>query len=276
MKAVLAFLILLIAVAIADTTYVTIGSPFRQNAVPFWGQAYDAMRVQLLYLQREINHSGRIVAFGLNSCGDPPGEFYNVRAILCHTPVATLGPQFGDNYGGNTPVEVFVRETLLVNTGPNGNWYEFPVAFDYNNTDNLLFEIAWRGDNGQTVALWRNSNGENRRCIAYDDTAKTGTPDNVNAYYARIALIPMGLETPNTQPPRAGNLRVLSPICRPPLRFICPTVLTGIAKILTPDGRCVATLPVMGGEATWNAAGAAAGVYLIRLGSETATFILLR
>lgn len=269
-------LALLTALVAADTTYVTIGSPFRQNAIPFWGQAYDAMRVQLLYLQSEINHAGRIVAFGLNSCGDPPGEFYKVRVRLCHTPVTTLGPEFGDNYGGNTPVEVFTRETLLVNTGPNGNWYEFPVVFDYNNTDNLLFEIAWRGDNGRTITLWRNANGDTRRCVAYDDTAKTGAPDNVNAYYARIGFIPVGLESPSfvdripTQPvviPRVGR----APFT---LRAAGGDELT--ARILTTDGRLIEPVPLLRGTGTWHPKNAAAGVYLCRIGTNTVPFTLIR
>ncbi len=276
MKAVVTSLVLLSTLVSADTTYVTVGSPFRQNAIPFWGQFYDAMRVQLLYLQREINHAGRIVSFGLNSCGDPPGEFYKVRIRLCHTPVTTLSPEFGDNYGGNTPVEVFSRETLLVNTGPNGNWYEFPVAFDYNNTDNLLFEIAWRGDNGQTVTLWRNSNGENRRCVAYDDTAKTGTPDNVNAYYARIGFVPVGLTSSVTAGLDARPACVLPRIGRAPFLITTGDNTALTARILTIDGRLIDEIPLSRGTGTWQPVGLAAGVYVCQSGTETVPFTLVR
>jgi hypothetical protein len=190
--------VIIIGISFADTTFVTVGSPFRMNAIPFWGLNFDAFRFQVLYLQSEINHSGRIGAFGLCSTTNQPSSFYNVKVMLCHTSVTQLYTEFNDNYAGNTPVIILEKDSLLVGTGQNLTWYYFPADFDYNNTDNLLLEISWRGDAGSTVNFWRNPNGSLRRCYAPSDTAKSGSVDNVNAYYANIGFVETGIvETPS-------------------------------------------------------------------------------
>ena len=78
---------------------------------------------------------------------------------------------------------MFEKDTALI--GNTSTWYYFPCAFNYNNTDNLLLEIQWRGDAGQQVRFQRNANvGNIRRVWCYDnDTAAVGQSDAVQGYY---------------------------------------------------------------------------------------------
>jgi len=191
--------LLIPAAASADTTWVTIGSPVRENAVPFWGQTYDAFRCQWLYFQSEINQSGNIVAIGLYSSATSPAEYYHVTVSCCNTPVSELTQNFIANYGGNSPQKLLDAETLLVGTGVSQTWYYFPGSFVYNNTDNLIVEITWRGDAGVSVPFYRNDLGHiNRRCFGYSDTASNGFRDTVNGNYIRLGFLPTGVEGRST------------------------------------------------------------------------------
>ncbi len=287
MSVILVMVAVLAGPALADTTYVEIGSPYVKNCIPFWGDWYDAYRVQLLYLQSEINHAGRIVCFGLSSTEDSPGRFYNVTALLCHTSVSALVSSFVANYGGNTPVVILQADTLIVGTGQNLTWYYFPSDFEYNNTDNLLLEISWRGDEGRRVKFWRNPNGStDRRCSTPNDTAKYGSPDDVQAYHARIGFIPTGVAEPKEQLPARSSLSITPTHGPPPFRISCKGQLSGEPQLTIWDatGRLVDHLEpaLISGqlEATWAAQGIPAGVYLCRLesssGSTTATVTVVR
>jgi hypothetical protein len=191
----LAAALLVPAAATADTTWVAIGSPANQNAVPFWGQSYDAFRCQWLYYQSEINHAGDIVAIGLYSPATAPVEYYHVTVSCCHTPLSELTQDFNANYGGNAPSKLLDAETLLVGTGVSQTWYYFPGTYTYNNTENLIVEITWRGDAGVSVPFYRNGLGHiNRRVFAYSDTASSGFRDTVNGSYIRLGFLPTAVE----------------------------------------------------------------------------------
>ncbi|MEO0082196.1 MAG: hypothetical protein ABIL25_07895 [candidate division WOR-3 bacterium] len=259
----------LVAPVLADTTWVTVGSPYVKNSIPFWGSNYDAMRFQALYLQSEINQAGTIVAFCLSSTEAAPAWFYKVRVKLCHTSVSQLGSEFAANYSGNTPQTILDVDSLLVGTGSNGTWYYFPAGFNYNNTDNLLLEIAWRGDAGQTVTFWRNPNGTNRRLFAYnDDEAQYGTVDNVMAYHARIGFVPTAVTEPKLPVSQPPLFEVRPSVGRPPFRVLVNGVVSGELAVCDITGRTLERLPVVGngwaGEAVWNPANIRAGVYLVR------------
>jgi hypothetical protein len=187
--------------ALADTTYVELGSPTALNAVPFWGQTYDGFRCQWLYYQSEISRAGNIVAIGLFSGATPPVEYYHVAVIMCHTGVDDLEAEFNANYDGNSPEKVFEADTLLVGTGQSRTWYYFPSAFEYNNQDNLILEITWRGDAGVNVPFYRNPLGHSyRRLFAYNDTSSFGFRDTVNGHYVRLGFVPTAVAEPSTVP----------------------------------------------------------------------------
>lgn len=267
------FLILLITIIIgisfADTTFVTVGSPLFMNSIPFWGANYDGFRFQILYLQNEINHWGHIIAFGLSSTSDQPSYFYNVKVMLCHTSVNQLYTEFNDNYAGNTPVIILEKDSLLVGTGQNLTWYYFPASFDYNNIDNLLLEITWRGDAGSTVRFWRNPNGSLRRCYAPSDTAKSGSVDNVNAYYANIGFVETSIvEVPGIIKP---NFTIEPSIgCGPfHIKYSGQNYQKAEVEILDVCGRLVKRLePMKSGtnqEATWYPENRSEGIYFCQI-----------
>jgi len=254
------------APCLADTTWVTVGSPEVANSYPFAGAGTDAFRFQLLYLQSEIDQPGEIVAFGLMTSYAGPSDFYNVRVNLCHTGITALGDTFAKNYGGNQPVEVLNEDTLAV--GRASDWYYFPCSFVYNNTDNLLFEVMWRGDAGQTIRFMRNVNsGAYRRAWSYgSDSAKTGQLDAVQGYYARLGFLPTGVEETGHAVPRAA-LRVEPTLGRGRFAVRLNVPALGV-KVTDVAGRAVADLdPVgtgTGSTAEWDAQDIPAGVYVIQ------------
>lgn len=256
-----ALLAALAAPAVADTTWVTVGSPVTANSIPFWGSSYDAMRFQTLYLQSEINQPGEIVALGWMTYSDPAAAFYNVRVSLCHTPLAALSDSFEKNYSGGQPQVMLEKDTALI--GEPNNWFYFPCSFDYNNVDNLLLEIKWRGDAGQQVRFQRNNNqGNTRRVWAYNnDTAAVGQSDAVQGYYARIGFLPTGVTGPGEVRCRAA-LRVEPTIGRN--RFLVRLDFDAReVRVLNTAGRTVARLGA-GNAVEWDATAAPAGVYIIQ------------
>ncbi|MFO7649834.1 MAG: hypothetical protein R6X13_00635, partial [bacterium] len=198
MKQVLVLCLLVAATAAkADTSYVVVGAPDRLNAVPFWGQTYDAFRCQWLYYAADIGRSGRIVSVGVWGAPDAPATFYNARYLFCHTNVTQLSNQFAANYAGNTPTEVFAADTLVVGDGPPADWFTVPADFDYDNAKNLIVEIRWRGDAGLTANLYRrNVTHDYRRCFAYDDTAPSGFADTVPGNHIRFGFVTTSLAEP--------------------------------------------------------------------------------
>jgi len=262
------FVLLLVAASaglcLADTTWVSVGAPYTQNALPFWGASYDAMRFQTLYMQADINQSGTLAAFCLYSTEDAPSWFYDVRVKLCHTSVTELGTEFAANYGGNSPKTILDADSLLVGTGVNTTWYYFPADFNYNNTDNLLLEIAWRGDQGQTVRFWRNANGATRRLYApNNDTAAYGSVDGVMAYYARLGFLPTGVSEPRSPAQIEPGLTVAPTLGRPPFRLTLPGPGADVV-VCDVMGRELERVPVHGSEAIWNPERASPGAYLVR------------
>jgi hypothetical protein len=268
---------ILAAPALADTTWVVCGVPDAVNTVPFCGLSTDAMRFQILYLQNELNTAGEIVAFGLAASDNPAARFDNVRVTLCHTSRSSLDTVFATNYDGNTPQLVFQADTLRV--GAQDTWYYFPCSFAYNNTDNLIFELQWRGDEGLNVNFYRSVNGaEPRRAWNVgNDTAATGQNDLVQAYYARIGFLPGGLA-------ETGNIRTAEPALevRPSVgrdfAVRCPAAVGARAglEVLDVSGRTVARLSATadgaGCGAVWHADHAPAGVYIVRAAAAGRTW----
>jgi hypothetical protein len=171
-----------------DTVEVIIGTPAMGNVIPFWGASHDACRFQVLFYQSEINTSGTIIKLALlpSSQGFVTGTYYNVHVYFCYTHSTELVSTFDLNYTGNTPVEVLTEDTMTVGGAQNA-WMDWEVNFAYNNTDNLLVEITWEGDDGTNVAFWRTSEAVPRRLYAWDNQATSGTLQNTGNH-ARLTI----------------------------------------------------------------------------------------
>lgn len=183
------------AVAFADTTYVVIGTPDRANVVPFWGQTYDAFRLQWLYYAAEIGQPGRIVSVGVRATSSEVGRYNNLRLLLCHTNISQLTTDFAANYAGNAPTLCFAADTIV--GAPQNEWFTLPADFEYDNTKNLIVEFRWRGDEGVNVPLYRREvQHDRRRLFAYDDSAAQGFVDSVPGNHIRLGFVSTSLAEP--------------------------------------------------------------------------------
>lgn len=176
-----------------DTVEVIIGTPVIGNVIPFWGNSYNAARFQVLFLQSEINTAGDIVTFSFMPSSNTIGTYDSVRVYCCTTGVTQLSSTFDLNYGGNSPVEVMNVLSLLVGGSANV-WMDWDISFPYNNIDNLLLEIRWRGDGGSNVALFRTAEAVPRRAYAWDDNASTGSLQNTSNYVKLAISTPSGIQ----------------------------------------------------------------------------------
>ena len=158
----------------ASGKVVTIGTEVTGSLVPWRGMGYE-MRFQCLWSQRDINYPGYInrVDFKYSS-GSTSGVFNNCRVWLCHTSKGALEATFDNNYAGKTPVQVLdtvsleLRGTEWIDVGIS------PGKFNYDNRDNLLMEIRWRGDSGHDIYC-KIYNAAGGRCYAFRDDAVIGT-----------------------------------------------------------------------------------------------------
>jgi hypothetical protein len=125
------------------------------NVIPWWGAMYEEMTYQQLYMQTDIGMSGEITNFAWeNYSSSTDAGFSNVRIYMGHTSLSTLTTVFNDNY---TSPPVLVLDNPVFSTGgPVDTWnnINLDTPFDYNNTDNLIIEVRWSGDDGHNVTLW--------------------------------------------------------------------------------------------------------------------------
>ncbi len=195
--------VLAAAAAGASGKVVTIGTRVNGNRVP-WRGAGAAMRFQCLWLKSEINVPGyiNVVEFAYHS-GSSIGGFNNVRVSLCHTTKTRLEPTFYNNYGGKTPVQVMNKLSLVLS---GRAWLDIGIdadKFNYNNRDNLLMEIRWRGDSGNNIYCWR-SDMTAGRVYAYNDEAAVGTVYYEGQYIRLHVATMVGLE-----PTSLGRVKAL-------------------------------------------------------------------
>lgn len=81
--------------------------------------------------------------------------YSNFTIKLCDTAVTEVTANWVANYGGNTPITVFSRDSIEIETSPL-EWFVFDLdePFVYNGTDNLLVEIEWNGKSGVGINTW--------------------------------------------------------------------------------------------------------------------------
>ncbi len=189
--------------AFATGKVVTIGTEVTASLVPWRGMGYE-MRFQCLWFQRDINYAGYInrVEFKYSS-GSTSGAFNNCRVWLCHTTKTVLEPTFYNNYAGKTPVQVLdtvsleLRGTEWIDVGIS------PGKFNYDNRDNLLMEIRWRGDSGHDIYC-KIYSAAGSRCYAFRDDAATGTV-YAEGQYIRLHIGTMA----GVEPTSLGRVRAL-------------------------------------------------------------------
>jgi len=175
----------------ADTTDVIIGNQQAGNTIPFWGSGFSAHRFQTLFLQSEINLAGQIIKFAFMPQDIANPTYNNLRFYFCHTNRSNdISTIFDDNYDGNTPELMFDSASCTFSVSA-GQWLEFPVNFDYNNVNNLLFELRWRDCSDQNTYIWRYGTpgtGTFRVYFCGSDSAATGYGDYAR-YYVKLTIV---------------------------------------------------------------------------------------
>jgi len=196
--------ILAATAASASGKVVIIGKRVTANRSPWRGRGGYAMRFQCLWLQRDINYAGYInaVEFAYHS-GSTTAAFNNVRVWLCHTTKTELEATFDNNYAGKTPVQVLAKLSLELRGTEWINVGISPGKFNYNNRDNLLMEIRWRGDSGDDIYCWRYDMIAGR-VYAYNDEAAVGTVYD-QGQYIRLHVGTMAA----LEPTSLGRVRAL-------------------------------------------------------------------
>jgi hypothetical protein len=181
------------------------GSGNSNNTIPFWG-GVTACRWQTIWLQKNITIGGKITKIEWQTTsGGNGGTFNNVDILLCHTKLSAVTATFNDNYGGNTPVNVYSGTFVLPPLAVN-QWFTIvsPTNFTYNNTDNLLIEISWLGSTGGTTPFKTTSSGPGRVYSMADKYAQTGSVTAAYAQYARLTITNTSIG-----PESLGNIRAL-------------------------------------------------------------------
>jgi hypothetical protein len=143
------------------------------------------------------------------------GIFLNAGVYACHTPVAELDSAYEENYAGNEPTPLLVRDTLVLQW-KNGAWQGlgFDHPFSYDGNDNLILEFRWQGDNGGSVYDLGYYTPGNRALDARSSTAEYGTPRNYTPRF-RIFYSSTGVvQEPVTIPANAQTATAMpNPFC---------------------------------------------------------------
>lgn len=179
-----------------DVEYVVIGADTGISSPYPWivSTTAPSLRFQALYHADEIGRSGRITEFAWRTAQDLQyGTFNEVVLKMVHTPLASLGPIFVDNYVFNEPETVFAAASRQAGTSMAGQWCNIilDTPFEYDSTRNLLVEVTWRGATGVNVQLRCPRWTEERWLVATDREAPSGTPRPLR-HDARIGFLPPG------------------------------------------------------------------------------------
>jgi hypothetical protein len=176
------------------------GTPNSANTFPFYG-SHPAHRWQTIWFQTEINEAGAIskIEWQMRTAGGGMGGTYNnCDILLCHTRISVVTGTFADNYGGNTPVNVYTG-TYVLPSSSGDQWVTIvePKNFTYNNTDNLLIEISWQGSAPATNYFKCRNTGSGFPGRVWNPTSKTGTTGTLDTSYHQYGRITIGYEGVN-------------------------------------------------------------------------------
>ena len=151
------------------------------NTIPFRGASSDQLHVQYLYTPDQVGTEGMINSIAFERTSSSGATFDNFMISMAHTDLDQLTTTYDNNYPGNMLIEVFPSQTINLGTlWDNGKFvFNLNGNFTYDSLYNLLIDIQWNGDNGQSPSINTTNNFPNRRC--FDDTGgATGTVDNSN------------------------------------------------------------------------------------------------
>jgi hypothetical protein len=176
------------APAFATGKQIIYESPIGINGIPFTGLLFDGIRFQTVLYRSRINYAGTINMVEYYNASGRTGTFNNYKLYLCHTEMGSLWRTFAKNYKG-TPVKAADLRSFTVPSAVD--WFSLGMAttFDYNNSDHLLLEIQWQGDNGLSVGI--NSGAKTAttlRVFAFNNPlAPVGNGDGC-PYYTRLSF----------------------------------------------------------------------------------------
>ncbi len=180
--------------AVAAEHVVGGGTPNSNNTYPFWG-IFSAFRWQTMWFQSELNETGPITRIEWQTYANTNGGSYNnCDILLCHTGISAITSNFANNYGGNTPVNVF-NGTYTLKSYPINTWVIIvePSNFTYNNKDNLLIEVSWQGGSGSTNLMKvRTSGSPPFPGRIWNTSSKTATTGSIQASYHHYGRITIG------------------------------------------------------------------------------------
>ncbi len=190
----LALVLVASTVAVAGV-YLVGGTPNSNNTIPFWG-GYAACRWQTLWWQEEIKEAAPVIKIEWqvwSSGAGRGGTFSKCDILLCHTKLRAVTSTYNNNYGGNTPVNVYSGTFVLPASSAN-QWMTIvePKNFTYNNTDSLLIEVSWEGSTGSTTPFKCRSGSTPAPGRLYNMSSKTATTGSVTAAWAEYARLTLG------------------------------------------------------------------------------------
>ena len=154
------------------------GESSTQTGYPFYGSNEDECRMQTVYTPQQIGTGGEIKRISFLRTPDMNvGIFHNLSILLAHTQLDELTTTFANNYEGFL-VEVFSVDSYETTSPDNDLWIHFELNGDfvYDGSRNLLVELRWQGDNGNTVYLESTYEaGAQIKVFSWDITSPTGS-----------------------------------------------------------------------------------------------------
>jgi hypothetical protein len=168
------------------------GTKYTGNTIPWWG-SYTAGRFHCMWRKAEINEAGAVTKIEFQVYRTAGNTFSNVDMLLCHSGLNVLTNNYTTNYNGKTPVKVYTGNYVIPPNLTRDSWFVqcSPTNFNYNNTDNLLFEISWSGRTTSGANyFWRASAGQPGRVWASSKTATTGSLYANQGEIARLTITP--------------------------------------------------------------------------------------
>jgi hypothetical protein len=177
----------------SGTGPVNIGSGTGGNSWPFNGATNGgAFRFQWLYLASEIGTSGILdkAGWSLNS-GTGSATLTNFKMLFCNTPTTSLSTgSFTSNYGVGTPVKVIDNASYIISDSGGYLTIDPPNTFYYDNTKNLIIEVAFTARSGTGYVINTGSGTGNRRAYNNGDgTTDSCTSADTSLYTCRLNFL---------------------------------------------------------------------------------------
>ncbi|MCK5024012.1 MAG: DNRLRE domain-containing protein [Thermoplasmata archaeon] len=125
------------------------------NSIPFWGATANQMHVQYIYTPEQVGAEGIISSLEFNrTTPTDTGLFNNFQVKFAHTTLDILTDTYNNNYQG-TLLEVFPTQNLFVNSSNDDRWFRLNLNddFTYDSEYNLLIDIVWNGDSGDSISM---------------------------------------------------------------------------------------------------------------------------